>query len=384
MKVLPILLCVVGLSAAKTGVQAQQATRGYYVTIGVFAKQENAVHYAAKAVNAGFYAQYPLNPEKKLYYVYVFRTEDKREAYAFMMKLRVQTSYKDAWVYEGSLEGEEAVVERKQPVKEPVVISPVEPEGKTEPVVKKDSVTTVKAAPKKAKGRFFVFQFINEENGNEIRGELHLQESNTATQYQAFKANELVDITAPRNAAGVYWLTTVAPGYQVVEETFNYKDPLPSSSGTGPDGELIIPIGLKRAKRGDYIEFNNVSFYRNSVIMQKQAQLELDGLIDLMKEHANYKVKIHGHCNGNESRDIITLGTSEKYFENDPGNVKKPGSAKELTELRAEAVRRYMVSQGIDVERILTKGEGGKMMLYPQNSVYANYNDRVEVEVVRH
>lgn len=384
MKVLPILLCVVGLSTAFNRVQAQQGAQGYYVTIGVFAVQEHAVHYAAKAINNGFYAQYPLHPERKLYYVHVLRTEDKREAYAFMMKLRVQTSYKDAWVFEGSFGEEEKVIEKKQPVTQPAVVLPVEPIVKTEPVIKKDSVAVVKSAPKKAKGKFFVFKFINEENGNEIRGEFHLQESNTATQYQAFKANELVDITAPRNVAGVYWLTTVAPGYQVVEETFNFKDPLPSSSGTGPDGELIIPIGLRRAKRGDYIEFNNVSFYRNSVIMQKQSQLELDGLIDLMKEHTSYKVKVHGHCNGDESRDIITLGTSEKFFENDLKNVKKPGSAKELTELRAEAVRRYMVSQGIDVERILTKGEGGKMMLYPQTSVYANYNDRVEVEVVRH
>ncbi len=383
MKVLTFLLCVVGLFSSFKKAEAQE----YYVTIGVFAKQQNAVHYANRAVGEGFYAEYALSAEKNLYYVYVSKTTDKKEAYAFLIKLRVQSRFKDAWLFEGHLGDAPAVVDRK-PVTEPVVTGavvtqPTQPDVKTEPVVRKDSAA-VKAAPKKAKGKFFVFKFINEENGNEIRGELHLQESNTATQYQAFKANELVDVTAPRNPGGVYWLTSVAPGYQTVQETFNFKDPLPSSSGTGPDGELIIPIGLKRAKRGDYIEFNNVSFYRNSVIMQKQSQLELDGLIDLMKEHTNYKVKVHGHCNGNESRDIITLGSSEKFFENDPGNEKKPGSARELTELRAEAVRRYMVSQGVDVERILTKGEGGKMMIYPQTSVYANYNDRVEVEVVRH
>lgn len=376
------MLCVVGLLSSLSRANAQGSGPEYYVTIGVFAKQENAVRYAARAVGEGFYTEYALHPEKKLHYVYVLKTTDRREAYAFLIKLKVQSTHKDAWIFEGHL-GEGPVVDRKPPgVTGPVVTQPTQ-EVKPEPVVKKDS-TAVKAAPRKAKGKFFTFKFINAENGNEIRGELHLLESNTATQYQAFKANEVVDVVAPRNAAGVYWLTTVAPGYQTIEETFDFKDPLPHSSGTGPDGDLIIPIELKRAKRGDYIEFNNVSFYRNSVIMQKQSQLELDGLIDLMKEHGNYKIKIHAHCNGNESRDIITLGKSEKYFENDPSNEKKPGSAKELTELRAEAVRRYMVSQGIDVERIMTKGEGGKMMVYPQTSVYANYNDRVEIEIVRH
>jgi outer membrane protein OmpA-like peptidoglycan-associated protein len=78
------------------------------------------------------------------------------------------------------------------------------------------------------------------------------------------------------------------------------------------------------------------------------------------------------------------LGTSDKYFASDPRNEKKNATAKELTELRAEAARRYLVSQGIEVERILTKGEGGKMMIYPPTSVYANYNDRIEVEIVKH
>ncbi|HRI80670.1 MAG TPA: OmpA family protein, partial [Cyclobacteriaceae bacterium] len=183
---------------------------------------------------------------------------------------------------------------------------------------------------------------------------------------------------------GAYFITTIAPGFRVLETHINYKDPLPSSSGTGPDGEFIIPLTLTRAKRGDYIEFNDVSYYRNSVVMQPQSENELNGLADLMKENPNYKVRVHAHCNGNENRDIITLGTSTKYFENDPTNVKKTGSAKELTELRAEAVRRFLVSQGVDTDRILTKGEGGKMMVYPQTSVYANYNDRIEIEIIKH
>lgn len=68
----------------------------------------------------------------------------------------------------------------------------------------------------------------------------------------------------------------------------------------------------------------------------------------------------------------------------DPGNQKKRASDKELTTLRAEAVKQYLVSQGVEADRIKTKGEGGKLMIYPQNSVYANYNDRVEVEITKH
>ena len=384
MKVLAFSVWMVGLSALCNTVVAQ-APDEYYVTIGVFAVQDNAVHFSTRANKKGFNAQYAINPERKLYYVYLLQSNEKRKAYAFIIKLRAESEYKDAWIFTGRL-GEEPYIPPVVVKKDSVIIEPVKKDSVIiPPVVKVDSSLIVKPVVKKMpKGKFFTFKFLNAETGAEVRGELHVSESNKAAQYQAYKANEMVDLTAPRNQSGAYFITTVAPGYKVLETTINFKDPAPSSSGNGPDGEVIIPLSLTRAKRGDYIEFNNVSFYRNSVIMQPQFKDELDGLVDLMKENVNYKVRIHGHCNGNESRDIVTLGTSTKYFESDPGNVRKTGSAKELTELRAEATRRYLDSQGISTERILTKGEGGKMMVYPQTSVYANYNDRVEVEILRH
>jgi len=392
MKALKVLLCALTFASLGTSALAQTAPDNqHYVTIGVFAVHENAVRFTARANKLGFNAQYAINAPRKLYYVYLLETPDRRKAFSFMIKIRSESEYKDAWLFIGKL-GQEVVTEVPEA---PVVITP--PIVTPAPVeVKKDSVVApppvvkvdtpaVKPAPKRVvKGKLFMFRFLNADNGNEIRGEIHFAESDKATQYQAFKADEVIDLPPPRNSAGQYFVTTVAPGYKASETTFNFKDPLPVSSGTGSQGELIIPLSLERARRGDYIEFNNVNFYRNSVVMHPESQGELDGLADLMKEHTNYKVRIHGHCNGTEARDIITLGTSSKYFESDVTNVKKKGSAKELTELRAEAVRRYLVSQGVAVERMLTKGEGGKMMVYPQNSVYANYNDRVEVEVLKH
>jgi outer membrane protein OmpA-like peptidoglycan-associated protein len=396
MRFLVIFLWVVGLSITCNPAVAQTPASEYYVTIGVFGKHQNALRLTEKANKMGFSAHYAINPSRKLYYVYLLQANSKRQAFTFVIKLRAESEFKDAWVFAGHLGQDGITLEiiesgQKPVVQETPVIVKEEP-VKNEPVIQEpvvekprvDSAVVVPVAKKVAKGKFFNFVFLNAENGNEVRGEIHLAESDRATQYQAFKANEVVDLGAPRNQAGAFFITTVAPGYKALETTINYKDPLPSSSGNGPDGEIIVPLTLQRAKRGDYIEFNNVSFYRNSVIMQPQFKDEIDGLAGLMKENTKYKVRIHAHCNGNESRDIITLGTSTKYFESDPSNQKVAGSAKELTELRAEAVRRYLVSEGISVDRIMTKGEGGKEMVYPQNSVYANYNDRVEIEVVRH
>lgn len=365
----------------------------YYVTVGVFAIKDNAIRYTTKANKAGFSAQYAINPKNhNYYYVYLLQTAERRKAVSFMLKVRAESDYKDAWIFVGHL-GVDQVAEEKPaeqpitPVVAPVVVAPIVAEEKPADVtpVKKDSVVEVKVPAKRVvKGKLFMFKFINAENGNEIRGEVHFSESKKATQYQAFKADEAIDLPAPKNSAGLYYINTIAPGYKPLLTPFDYKDPIPVSSGTGPEGEIIIPLSLERAKRGDYIEFNNVSFYRNSVVLHPQSETELLGLADLMKEHKGYQVRIHGHCNGTEDRDIITLGTSTKFFESDPANVKKRASAKELTELRAEAVKRYLVGQGVEEDRVKVKGEGGKLMVYPQNSVYANYNDRVEVEITRH
>lgn len=385
------LLCAFILSSPAT---AQSPGQDYYVTIGVFAVHNNAIRYTAKANKAGFSAQYAVNPRRNLYYVYLLQSDDRRKAASFMIKVRAESEYKDAWIFQGRLGAE---TKEEKPV-EPIVV-PVVPDKQPEPVPvevapmvivpeKKDSVIAAPPTPpvkkRVVKGKLFTFKFLNAENGNEVRGEVHFAESKKATQYQAFKADSVIDLPAPRNAEGIYFVTTVAPGYKSLTTEFHFKDPLPVSSGTGAEGDLIIPMSLERAKRGDYIEFNNVTFYRNSVLMHPEAQLELDGLVDLMKEHTSYKIRIHGHCNGTEDRDVTLLGKSAKLFEADPGNTRQKVSDTELTEYRAENVRRYLVSQRIDTERIKTKGEGGKMMVYPQNSVYANYNDRIEIEVTKH
>ena len=380
-----ILLAALGISYSSAS-QVQQGPT-YYVTIGVFAKLENAIRYTDKANKNNFSAQYAINQPRKLYYVYLLETKDRKQAFAFMIKMRAETEYKDSWLFIGKL-GEEAPEEVK-----PVEVAPVE----IVPVVKDTVAVTLpliietpivekpveKPIVPKPAGKAFYFKLVNAESGNEVIGELHVQESVKASQYQAFKGNEIVYIKAPINKNGTYTIVTQVPGYQQMKITLPYNEP----GGTaGSENEMIIPFELKKAKRGDYIDFNNVRFIRNSSIMTPESQNELDGLVALMKENIKYKITIHGHCNGKNERDIVALGTSQDYFNVNPAANKKiqSSTAKILSEERANAVKGYLVSQGIDDKRIGTKAEGGKIALYPEQSTLASYNDRVEVEVKKH
>lgn len=370
---------------------AQSAEPNYYVVIGVFSKLDNAVRLTDKANLDGFNAQYAINARQNWNYVYLLQTTEKRKAYAFTIRMRAETQHKDAWVFKGQLgQPQGGIVEEpeEKPVEIPeekplVLIEPIEENSVVEekPIIEEKPVVVVKPEVKKPAGKPFFFKFETKDSDSPVVGEIHVQESNNATRYQAFKANELVYLEAPKNARGNYVIVTQAAGFQPQSLILSYDNPSPEF---GPEGESVIPIELGRVKRGDYIDFTNVRFFRNSSILDPAAQNELDGLVDLMKESPGYKIRVRGHCNGTNDKEGSILGSSTNFFALDPGKNKiGKFSAKQLTTERAATVKAYLVSQGIESSRIDTKGEGGKIPIYPSSGTLGQYNDRVEIEIVK-
>jgi len=378
-----LLLC------AALRVSAQSMAPNYYVVIGVFSKLDNAMRLTDKVNLAGFNAQYAINARQNWNYVYLLETTEKRKAYAFAIRMRAETEHKEAWVFTGQLGQPQGGIVEEKPAEKPVEIPEEKPPVLIEPV-EKDSVKTVieekpvvveKPEVKKPAGKPFFFKLETKDNDSPVVGEIHVQESNNATQYQAFKANELVYLEAPKNARGNYVIVTQAAGFQPQSLILSYDNPSPEF---GPEGESVIPIELGRVKRGDYIDFTNVRFFRNSSILDPAAQNELDGLVDLMKESPGYKIRVHGHCNGTNDKEGSILGSSSNFFALDPSKNKIGNlSAKQLTNERAATVRAYLVSQGIEPSRIETKGEGGKIPIYSNSGTLSQYNDRVEIEIIK-
>ena len=373
--------------------QSQVATN-YYVTIGIFNKPDNAAGLTEKAIKQGYAAQHALSQNEKLTYVFVLNTTNKNEAFALVRKLQAETEYKDAWVFSGQLgEGTIAqvkpVIEKKE---EPIVeIKPIMTEIVTVAKPSIDSSTLIIPVEEpivkpieRPSGKPFYFKLINLADNSEVKsGEIHIQEAVGATQYQAIKPGEVVYLEAPKNKRGAYTIATQVAGYSPISTVFNYQNP---AGDKGSQDELIIELPLKKAKKGDYIDFNNVRFFKNTSILLPPSQNELDGVVDLLKENPKYKIKIHGHVNGTQDRECFTRGANSSFFATNPSEDKasKGMSPKELSTHRAETVRDYLVSQGIEVSRISTKGEGGKIPLYPESGTLGQYNDRIEIEFIKH
>jgi len=137
-----------------------------------------------------------------------------------------------------------------------------------------------------------------------------------------------------------------------------------------------------RYSTGDVSALENVDFYNESAIMRPESKNELMSLLQMMQENEKFKVMLHGHTNGNSRGAIITMGPSKNFFALTNDVVRGTGTAKELSEARAQVIKDWLLAQGIAGDRIQIKGWGGGKMMHDQESVNAGQNVRVEVEIL--
>ncbi len=74
-----------------------------FVVIGAFAIPNNAKRFTEQVNKKHLHAQFMINPNRNLYYVYVLSTIDRTEAIDEALRLRKQTEFSDTWVYNGML-----------------------------------------------------------------------------------------------------------------------------------------------------------------------------------------------------------------------------------------------------------------------------------------
>lgn len=388
----PVRLLFLALVWFSSGAHAQDVFSPYYVVIGGFSTEDNAQKYCNYAHEQNLPAVYAYNEERKLFYVYVRATQTKDVADEILTRLHETSVFKDAWVFNGILSGSNLASKtavppvKKIPDPEPQTPVAVEQPGpvETKPVVVSPPTEPVGEASVPV-GRPFVFRILNGATGSPLNGLVRLQENEKALQYRGYNSNEKVYVPAPANRSGKWVVVCQVLGFRELRKPLPYaKAHELDGASVGSSQEVILPFELQRVKKGDYIEMQNVKFYNNTALFSPGSERELDELVAMMEENPDYNVRLHGHTNGNQARDIVTLGSSTDFFTPHTSNAKTHGSAKELALHRAELVKAYLASKGIDVARISTKGEGGTQMIVDPSGTLAGMNDRVEVEIRKH
>lgn len=113
-------------------------------------------------------------------------------------------------------------------------------------------------------------------------------------------------------------------------------------------------------QKGEVFVLKNVLFDPGSTILNAQSQIALQELIKYLRENENVKGEIAGHTDNS--------GLTEQN--------------QRISELRAKAVFDYLVSQGIQEQRLLYKGYGDKNPAFPNDTEFNRAkNRRIEFRV---
>jgi outer membrane protein OmpA-like peptidoglycan-associated protein len=355
----------------------------YYVVVGAFAANENASEFRGYLPVRVSDTSYTVSEQDNLMHFFVFKTSDKESAVSKSAQLRQ------------AIEGlKSPSLARSGPSPE-VVVTGVLPEVKPDNAVENietnasasssASGTTGAAgiAPPKPVGKYFKFR-VESPEGQPLTAQVHHVDLDNGREVAAYKSDTFVDLLQPGESHKPMTVICGMFGYKEIEKYIDYSDPSATDRQAYVDsqGVWVIPYKLERVEEGDVSVMNNVSFYKDAAVMRKSSLQDLQELVKMMHSNPYYEITIHSHCNGKAKREIIAPGSNKNYFDVD-GSVKLMGTAKDLTTLRAEAIKSYLSDQGVDPSRVKIYSWGASDMLVKADSPHATFNDRIEIEFTR-
>ncbi|MFZ5971426.1 MAG: OmpA family protein [Bacteroidota bacterium] len=399
----------------------QELPDGYYIVVSAYRPAQAALaeKFARQASASGQPAEIGLDPQRNYCYVFLRRYADFEESVSEMEKVRAAGTYRDAWVRVmrggGSAVEEKKVsapvvsAAQKQPKPDATVYVAIPKDmveqPKTEEAVAAPDPTTLVASnsesivtevidnpqadpvivPQTLANTPIFLSLFNARNHKVVDGEIEVIDTERARPITKVKGNSYLTLPDPKSTSGELTLICNAFGYRRVQHQIHYKNT--ESDTLQPFVDLVgnfylVKFDLVRLHKGDISVLYNVYFYNDAAVMMPESKSELNSLLELMQENPNYKIKLHGHTNGNASGPIITRGPSNDFFALTPDVKKGFGSAKELSGARAETIRDWLLAQGISGDRVEVKAWGGGRMLHDKHSVHARRNVRVEVEVL--
>jgi len=419
-----VLLVGIVLSTKSAAQQSSnnQLSKGYYIIVAAFFshQEDYAQRYSSKLNEGGLHTKYGLDPIRKLYFVYLDQYADFNESVQAMLKTRKEGTFKDAWVRtikegadarsESIVKKEEQAIQKEKPTEvvkkeeskistrntkegkltETKVEQPKAGEKKTEEIkfVVTDVIENPKAdpvyIPQTLNNTPVFLSLYNMQTNEVIDGDIEVVDAENSRLITRVKGNTYLALPDPRSNSSQLSLISRTFGFRPEQHELHYKNT--EADTVQPYVELVgnfymINFGLSRIHKGDISTLFNVYFYNDAAIMLPESKYQLNSLLQMFKDNPKFKVILHGHTNGSGRGKIISMGPSHDFFKITNDVVNGAGTAKELSQARAQTIKMWLIDQGIDGTRVSVKGWGGSRMIHDKNSAHARKNIRVDVEV---
>ncbi len=181
---------------------------------------------------------------------------------------------------------------------------------------------------------------FDKETKKPLEAKVELHNLETKIVLNVFQSDPLTgEYYSVLNQGGKYALYVESPGYLFESRYFNYTDSIVNKP-------LIIDFYLKPIKSGLSTALNNIFFDFDKYDLKEESITELEKMIDFFNTNPDVKVEIAGHTDD------------------------KGGEAynQELSERRAKSVYDYLISHGVDSEKLSYKGYGETQPLLPNTS----------------
>jgi len=385
-----------------------------YVVIGAFRIHKNAIRFTSHAkADLSLDARYEMNPNRNLYYVYVLNTSDREEAIAEAKRLREESEFKDTWVYNGFLgtlpEGQSAAMYAGvdiNPVSQrsmnPVSGDQTEPNNTltnavsdasndTGSILVSETVspsepaltgTNAEEEDEEIAGKKFYFKLSRILDNNVVEGDVDVIDNQKLRKIGTYKGNTNVRVMTPSGNSAQVSLVCEVFGYRKTQRDIDYNNPTGDGIERNEEGALVVPFELVRLQKGDIATMYHVYFFKDAAIMRPESRFEVNSLLEMLRENDKYKIRIHGHANGKASGKIIYAEEGSDNFFSLTRTKEGFGSAKKLSEERAQVIRNFLISNGIDPARMQVKAWGGKKPIHDKHSTRAQENVRVEIEIL--
>lgn len=388
---LPIILCVLFFSlllpirsaASNDGEDKEKLLEsGNYTVVGAFTFFNNAVRFTEFTRNKGYDAEYGYAPVKKLYYVFILKTEDIKEAWRESYKLRKLPEFFDAWAMSYEYTPPPAAYDATQEK----VAAGIE-EQTSYGSERNETEADQPGEDEKNKSYVVYFNSTSVKTLKEVNTQVQVSGAKNRKSIATLGTHVFHTLTETQMGSQMVKLECTPFGYKRIDKFIDFDDPINDSTRSSVHFQgdtVIIDFELNRYKAGDYIIMYNVYFFQDAALMKPISKPELNELLEMLFENDKLHVKIHGHTNGNAYGKIIELSEEDKnYFKLLPTNKVGKNSAKQLSLSRAEIIKRYLIENGISGDRMEVKGWGGKRPIVDKFHGDADTNVRVEIEILK-
>ena len=209
---------------------------------------------------------------------------------------------------------------------------------------------------KNIKGRI-----IDKNTNNPIYSNIKIENANNGKQIAESQSDS---ITGEFN---LDYKATINDDYYLITESKNYffSETLISSNSKNYTVSSDLDIKVSKLKKNENLKLHNLNFYGDSYEYLPTAIPSLNRLLSLMQNNSTLKILIEGHTNGC------------------PGGIEY---SQMLSENRAKTIKDFLIKNGINKQRLVSKGFNCSKMLYPNMETNSELekmmNRRVEILVL--